>query len=140
MAAEHGGSAGRHQRQRHNEAGQQGIGDGKPHIRKDLPGDTLYKEDGDKDDDGGQRGGEDGAGYLFCALNGGLAGRNAHAAQPIDIFNDNDGVIHQHANAQGQATHGDDIERNAAKIHQNKRRNHADDDAGADDDGGFPVL
>ena len=140
LAAQHSGSASRHQSQRHEQTGQQGICDGEPHIRKDLARHSLYEYDGHKDDHCCQGRRENSTRYLFGALNGSFARRNAQAAQAIDIFNDDNGIVHQHAYAQGKAAHRNDVQRNAGKIHQHKSSYNTDHDAGAYDDGGLPIF
>ena len=110
------------------------------HIHKDLSGEALHKEDGDKHADGRKRGGGDGAKHLLRTRNGGLPNGKALRPQAVDVFDDDDGVIHEHADADGKAGHGDDVHRDAAEIHQHERKQNGYGDADADDQRGTEVA
>lgn len=74
----------------------------RPHVGEELAGDSLGKDQGKEDADGGQGGGSNGPGHLGCALDRRV--RRGHPLRPqtVDVFNDHDAVVHQHADAERQ--------------------------------------
>ena len=118
----------RHERQRHDEACKERIGDRERHIRKELARQPLHEHDGHEHAHRRQRGGGDGRRHLRRAGDGRAIGRHALAAQAVDVLDDDDGIVHQHPDADGQPRHGDDVERHAGEIHQHDGERHADRD------------
>ena len=130
---------GRHQRQGDQQAGAQRIGDGKAHIRKELAGQAAGEQNGGKNADGGKGRGGDGSGDLAAAVDRRRGGIVAQLAQTVDIFDGDDAVIHQHADAQRQTGKRDDIEGDARKIHEHHRQQQADGDTERHDNGGAEI-
>ena len=134
--AGHGG----HHRQRHQKAGQQRIGDGQGQVGKQLTGQALHKHDRREHAHGGQGAGGDGAQHLLCAGHGGLHHRGAFCAEPVDIFDDHHGVIHQHAHRHQQTAEGDHVDGDAGEVHQHHGKDHAGGDGDQGDQGRPPVT
>ena len=101
------------------------------------------KSRGKKYDSRGERGRADGHRDLPGALDGRLDGFHALAAQPEDVLEDHDGVVHQHADAEHQSHQGHDIERQdlVARIDEIHGRERDQDGCryGSGDDEGRPV-
>ena len=128
---------GRNQRQRHDQRGQQRIGDGQRDILEQLARHALQKHDGQKHADGGQRGREQRAGHLIGALDAGLQDRQLLLiAQSVDVLDDHDGIVHQHTDGQGKSAQRNDVQRDVGEIHAHQSRHHAQRYGAGDDDGG----
>ena len=138
--AQHRAARGGHDGQSHHQRSAQGVADGQCHIGQQVTGHTVGKQDGHKHADGGQGGGNDGRGHLPCALHGRPRRRNAPGAQAVDVFDDDDGVVHQHTDAQRQTGQADDVQRNAAEIHQHNGEQHAQRNADSHHQCGAHVL
>ena len=69
-----------------------------------------------------------------------LAEGHAAAPQTVDVFNDDNRVVDQHADAQRQAGQRQDIEGNAGEIHQHNGKQHAQRHTDGHDDGRAQVL
>ena len=111
----------------------QRIGNRQAHIRKQLLGDALREHDRQEYTHSRQRRGENRTAHLRCTLHGSLCRRNAEIAQAIDIFNDDNGVIHKHADAERQAGQRDNVQRHVAEVHEHNRKQHAERNAERDD-------
>ena len=132
----HGG----HHGHRHDQAGQQRKRDGQAQIHKQIVGQSGDEHHGQEHADGGQRGGEQRAGHLAHAVDAGVQdGHVLLVAQSIDVFNGDDGVVHQHADAQRQSRKRQHVERNAREIHAHERRHHAQRNRDGHDDRRPPV-
>ena len=135
QALGHGGDHG----EGHDQAGHEGIGDGQDHVHEDLPGHAVDEDDGHEHADGGQRGGGDGPHDLPGPLDGGLLGRHALGPQAVDVLDDHDGVVHQHADPDGQARHGDHVHGDPGEIHEHQCKEHGHGDGDAHGEGGPDV-
>ena len=67
-------------------------------------------------------------------------GRNAAPAQAVNIFDDNDRVIHQHANAQPQAGQAENVQGNATEIHHDNGKQHTERHADGHHQRGADIL
>ena len=121
------------ERQRRQQARAEGIGDRERHIHEEPAGQSLDKDDREKDADRRQGGRDDRARHLPCAAERRLDGRKPFAAQAVDVLDHDDRVIHQHADANGESRQREHVEADAAEIHQHDRKNHADGDGHRDD-------
>ena len=136
---EHTACHSRHQGQRNDERRYQRIGHGQRQVSKQLFGQAIHKDNGHKDADRceGRRGDRthhlSGTGYCRLDHIGALG------TEPVDIFNNHNGVIHQHTYRNGKARQGDHIEGNSGKIHQNNGKDHADGNGAKGDKGGAHI-
>ena len=137
---QHGGARAGHHGQRHNQRRQQAEGDSPRHIAEQFQHHAGGKDQRQEHADGGQRGGDDSARHLPCALHRGAGCRDAPVAQTVDILNDNDRVIDQHTDAQRQTGQGEDVEGDAGKIHQHNGEQHAQRHTDGHHDGRAQVL
>ena len=140
LAPQHTGGHGRHQRQRHQQAGQQRIGDGQRQISEQLSGQTLHEHDGRKHAHRGEGGRRHRAQHLLGAGHRRLHDGSSLGPQTVDILDDHHRVIHQHTHRYRQAAEGDHVDGHAGEVHQHHRENNADRDGEQRDDGGTPVT
>ena len=124
---------GRHHSQSDGQTGQKGVCDGKSHVHEQLSRDALREHNGQENAYRGQSGGQYGSRHLSGPLHGRLPCRISLAAQAIDILNDHNGIIYQHAYAQCKTRQRNDVQGDAAEIHAdncshqtygNGKRNH----------------
>src|SRR5690606_17288995 len=94
----------------------------------DLPGHALDEDDGEEHRDGGEGRGNDGAAHLLGATDRGLAGTVAFFATAVDALEHHDGVVDEHANAQGEPTEAHDVEGDIGEVERGKRDHEADGD------------
>ncbi len=85
------------------ERGQEGEGDGQAEGLGHLAGDARGEDHGEEDDDRRQGRGRDGHADLGGPGDDGLVGSLALLEMPVDVLDDDDGVVDEHADAQGQA-------------------------------------
>ena len=102
LPAQHTGRHSGHQRQCHQQARQQRIGDGQSEIGKQLARQPLHEHDGREHADGGQRGRRHRAQHLLCAGHRRLHHGGTLRPQPVDILDDHHRVIHQHTHRHRQ--------------------------------------
>ena len=99
---QHGGAGAGHHGQRHDQRRQQTEGDGPRHVVHQFHDHAGTEHQRQKYADGRQGGRDDAALHLPRTLHGGAGGGQAAVAQTVDVFNDNDRVVHQHTYAQRQ--------------------------------------
>ena len=128
----HGGNQG----QGNDEARRKGVAHGEGEVGEQLPGDAVHKYDGQEHADGGEGGGRNGSGDLLCALHRRLNRRCSLGAETVDVFDHDDGVIHQHTDGYRETGEGYHVERHAGEVHQHKREYHADRDGHQGNDRG----
>ena len=137
---QHGGARAGHNGQRHNKGRQQTEGDGPGHVAEKLAHHAGGEHQRQKNADRRQGGGYDGPGHLTRALHRRAGGGHAAAPQTVDVFNDDNRVVDQHADAQRQTGQRQDIEGNAGEIHQHNGKQHAQRHTDGHDDGRAQVL
>ena len=98
-----------------------------------MPGHAAYKDEGQEHDQGGQGAGDYGGHHFAAALNGRFFGFHAGFAQPEDILQDHDRIIHQHAHAQGQPAQGHQVQGEPVEIHERESGHHRYGYGGGDD-------
>ena len=140
LGAQYGGTRAGHHGQRHDQRGQQAEGDSQCHIGEQFAHHAGGEDHRQKYADGGQGRGDDGTRNLPGALNRSSRGRYAAPAQTVDVLDDNDRVIHQHADAQRQARQTEDIEGDAGEIHHHDGKQHAQRHRDGDDQRWAQVL
>ena len=112
-----------HEDQGDQERGEERSDDGKTeaeHPKRKIAA-ALHQNQRQKYDDGGEGGHHDGEADLAGADDGGLRGVGALLPEAIDIFDDDDGVIHDHADGEEEAHHGGHVERPAGKKQDDDR-------------------
>ena len=124
----------RDQVERGDEGGDLREDDGKRHVAEHLAGHAFDEDDGEEHGDGGERGGDDGHRDLGGAAHDGGDGIVALLATAENTFEHDDRVVHEVADAEGEAAEGDDVERDARHIHRRKRREDRDGDAERNDE------
>ena len=117
-----GQDEGSHQRGAHRDA----------QRREQSGGDAVGKEEWDEDDQGGEGRAGDGSGHFPGAVFSGLGRRFPHFEVSVDVFEDDDGIVDQHADAQSKAAEGHHIERILQKIHGNEGHQHRQGDGQPD--------
>ena len=137
--AQHTAGHRRHQCQRHQQAGQQRVGDGQRQVGEQLAGQALYEHDGREHAHGGQGRGRHRAQHLARAGHRRLNDGGALGPQAVDILNDHHGVIHQHTHRHGQTAQGDHVDGHAGEVHKYDGKDHADGDRYQRDDRGPPI-
>ena len=137
--AQHTAGHRRHQCQRHQQAGQQRVGDGQRQIGEQLAGQALYEHDGREHAHGGQGRGRHRAQHLARAGHRRLNDGGALGPQAVDILNDHHGVIHQHTHRHGQTAQGDHVDGHAGEVHKYDGKDHADGDRYQRDDRWPPI-
>ena len=140
LGAQCGGTRAGHHGQRHDQRGQQAEGDSQRHIGEQFAHHAGGEDHRQKYADGGQGRGDDGTRNLPGTLNRSPRGRYAAPAQTVDVLDDNDRVIHQHADAQRQARQTEDIEGDAGEIHHHDGKQHAQRHRDGDDQRWAQVL
>ncbi|OPZ93042.1 MAG: hypothetical protein BWY73_00509 [candidate division TA06 bacterium ADurb.Bin417] len=130
----------RDHRERNGQGGEQGEANHQRQLGEHHPGHPLDEDERQEDHHGGQRAGDDGGRDLAASLDGGRLGIQAVFPQAVDVLQDHDRVIHQHADSQRQAAQGHDVQGEAGEVHQceggdNRDRDGDGDDGGAEDIG-----
>ena len=117
----------------HHERGQEAQGDGDGHVAEEGAGDPLDKDDGQKDRDRGQGRGHHRAADLGGAFDGRRRPAEPLLAFAVDGLEDDDGVVHQHPDPEGQAPQAHDVERDIEPVHGHEGEEHRERDRGGDD-------
>ena len=95
--SKHPGRHHRHKRQCHKQARQQGIGDGKPHIHKELSRNPLCEHNRRKHTDRCKCRCRNCSRHLPCPLDCRFFRRDSFfIPHPVDVLNDDNGVVNQH--------------------------------------------
>ena len=137
---QHAGRHGRHQRQRHQQAGQQGICNGQGQIGEQLLRQALHEHDRREHAHRGESGRRHRAQHLSRAGHRSLDDGSALGPQAVNVFDDHHRVVHQHTHRYGQAAEGDHVDGDTGEVHQHHRENDADGDGDQGDEGGPPVT
>ena len=106
-----------HKDQRDEERGEEGGDDGEAeaeHPEREIAA-ALHQNQRQKHDDRGEGGHHDGEADLAGTDDGGARGLDAFLAETVNIFDDDDGVIHDHADGEEEAHHRGDVERPAGE-------------------------
>ena len=117
------------------ERGEQRKGHGPRLLTEEFPGGPVQVHDGQEDHDGGQGGAGDGPAHLAGPLHRGLGRGCARFEMAGDVLHHHDGIVHQHARAQGQPAQGHDVEREVVEVHQVEGGDDGDRDGQADHGG-----
>ena len=130
------GAERRNQKHRHCEGGEQrqhhGEGDAVDQARRQ----PFHEQHRQEDDARRQGAGDDGASDLASAGGGGLQGRIAGAEAAEHGLDDDDGVVHQHADAERQSAEGDDVQAVVGEVHAEQRGEDGDRHRRGDDQRG----
>ena len=137
---QHGGGGCGHDGQRYQQGGCQTVADAKAQRKQQLPDHAGGKHHRQEHANCGQSGGNDGAGHLLGTLDSGSGSADATGPETINILDDNDGVVHQHADAKGEAAEGHHIQGNIGKVHQHQGEKHGKRDADGDDQRRLYIL
>ena len=128
------GAEGRDEREGDEERGGHGRGDddGQRQV-VDL---ELALEEGEAEEDGHDRQGrgQDGDEDLLGALDGRLARLHAPLPQAEDVLEDDDGVVDEHAEAQGQRPEGQHVERDLEGVDEVEGDDDGEGDRGQDEE------
>ena len=139
-APEQRGRHRRNQRHCHDEAGHQRIGDRQANVGKQVVRKARDKHDRKEYADRRQRRGSQRARNAAHAAHAGLQDRQPFfVVQTVNVVDGNNGIVHQHADAQRKARQREHVERNARKIHADKRHDDAQRDRERDDDRRPPI-
>ena len=125
----------RDEEQSHRQRGQQRKHNSQGHIAEHLASNALDEYDGEKDRDGGQRGGEDRSPDLAHAADGSPLDRIPLLAAPEDALQYHDGIVHQHPDSEGQPAQRHNVEGHVEQVHPCEGGHDGDRDGHADDQG-----
>ncbi len=134
------GGHGRHYCQRNHQTGNQGVGNGQSHIHKQLPGDPLRKHNRQKHTNGGERRCRYGTGHFPGPFHSRLLHGPSFTSQPINIFDYDNRIIHQHADSQRKTRQGNYIQRHTAEIHAHNSRHQTDGNGEGHHNGRSQIL
>ena len=112
----------RNDRHGHKQGGSQRKGNGQGEGQHELTHQTGGKDDREEDADRGQSGADYGSGHLLCPVDSRVRGGKSLIPQTVDVFDDHNGIVHQHSDGQRQAEEGHHIDRNPGKIHDDDSR------------------
>ena len=121
-------------RQRHDQRGHQAVGNRQRQRQEHFAHGAGGEDHRQKDAHSGQRGGDDRPAHLPGPLHRRARRGNAAVAHADDILHDDDAVVHQHADAEGQARERHHVEGQVGEIHQHQGKEHRERNADADDD------
>ena len=129
----------RHKEQGHKQGCQQGVHHGQREIAKQLTSDAVHKGDGQKHTHGGQGGCDDGpshlAGALYCCRDSVCSLLSMH----MDVLEDDDRIVDQHADTQRETAEAHQVEAHAADVHGRKGHDDRERNGGGDDQRGPDV-
>ena len=126
----------------------QGVECGDDSRDRDRDGELLVELAGQAADECGrhkhgaehQRGGDDRAGDLAHGAFGRLDRRQPQGDVPLDVFHDDDGIVHDNADGQHQAEEREIVDRKAQREHHGEGADQRHRHCGQRDDGGAPGL
>src|SRR5262249_35181192 len=118
--------------------GRDGDGDGELFV--ELPTEAADEGGGHEDGAEHQRDGDDGTGDFVHGPAGGFRRFQAQAEVGLDIFHDDDGVIHHDADGQYQAKEREVVDGKAQRVHHGKRPHQRYGHGGQGDQGSAPRL
>ena len=121
------------------ERGQEGEGDGQAEGLGHFAGDARGEDHGEEDGDRRQGRSRDGHADLGGPGDTGLVGSFAFLEMPVDVLDDDDGVVDEHADAQGQASERQQVEGVAGRVEGDEGGDDGQGDGQADDEGRPPV-
>ena len=127
-------------RQGHDEGSSQTVADAHGHGLQQALDDTRCEDDGQEHADRGKGGSHDGHAHLLGALDRRAGSGHAAAAQTVDVLDDDDGVVHQHTNAEGQARQRHNIHIQTGEVHEHHGKQHRQRDTDADHQRGLDIL
>jgi len=114
---------------------QQAEGHGEGLVTEQLAGNALDEHDGQEHRHGGQGARRHRRAHLAGALHHGAGQGQALLTPPGDGLEHDDGVVHQHADAQGQPTEGHEVQGHVELVEQDERRDHREGNRHGDDEG-----
>ena len=113
-----------------------GDRDGDRDVAEQLSDLQFHDQDGSEDQDRGHGRHKDGAPHLLGALVRRFARRASLLAQPVDVFEHDDGGVHHHAHGEGDAGQGDHVDRPSHGRHGDKGADHGNRNGQRYDEGG----
>ena len=123
----------RNNRQCDDQRCHQRVGNRQSHIREQLTCQSFGEYNREEHADGRERRGKNRTCDLACAAHRRFRSRHTLIAQTVDILDDNDGVVNQHADAERQTGQGDHVQRDIGEIHQHDGKQNAHRDAEGND-------
>ena len=130
----------RHQGQRHEHGTQDQEGDGQAEIVKEHAGHTAGQTQGQEHSNGGQSGSHYGSCNFLGALHAAFQTVIAFRGITVDIFQNNDGAVHDHANTHGDTAKAHHVHGQVEHIHQNEHRQDTNRHGHGDGHGGAPAA
>ena len=115
----------RHERHGDSERAENEEGDGQAEILEDLTRDAAGEAERQEHRDGGEGRGGQRERDLLCALDAAGHAVVSLGRPAVDVFEHDDGVIHDHADAHGDAAEAHHVERQVADVHQHEHREDA---------------
>ena len=100
----------RDQRCGDDQAQRDGEADGECDVAEQLADLFLDEDDGEEDGDGGCRRGEYRTPNFLCSLQCGVETGFPHLAMAVDVFEDDDGIVDQHADSKRQSGQADHVQ------------------------------
>ena len=119
----------RHHCQGADQGSEQGEGHGQGEGQEELADQAAHEAERQEDGDGRDRGTGDGTRDFTCARDTGITHRLAPAAVAVDVFEDDDGVVHHAADGYRETSQGHDVDRDSGDEHERKGRHDRDGDA-----------
>ena len=114
---------------------QQREGDGPRLLAEELAGGPVEVDDGQEDDDGGQRGAGDRTPDLARSQYRRLRQRLSLLEVAEDVLHHHNSVVDEHTGAQRQPAQSHEVERQITEIHEVEGGDYGDRDSDADDRG-----
>ena len=120
--------------------GEDQEGNGKTEVVKQHTRDTAGEADGQEDSRGGQGGGQNGGGDFLGAFHAGSHAVVTVGSIAVDVFQNHDGVIHDHTHTHGDAAQTHHVHSQIAHIHQDKGGQGADGHGDCNGQSGAPAA
>ena len=123
-----------HQRYRERKA------DGDGHVPEQDAGNPGHEQHGHKHADRGQGRGGHSRTHGARTVHGSAPAAVPLLPEPKDVLQNHDGVVHEHADGEGQPRHGQDVQGHVRLIHHGKGGDHADRNRRGHDGGAANVA
>ena len=124
----------------HEERGEDGGGDRDAELVEEAPDHAAHEGDGHEDRDDGEGGRHDREADLGGAVAGGVEVVLAALQVPHDVLADDDRVVDQHPDREGEAHEGQHVQGEAEDPHGDERGDDGDGQGDPGDDGGAPGV
>ena len=124
----------------HHQRGEDGRGDGDDEFPEQQADEAADEQEGQDGRQVGGGGGGDGAGDFRCRVAGGRIALFAFLLVAGHVLEHDDGAVHQHAHAHGQAAEGHDVQGQAGEGHDDEGHEDGQGDGQADDQGAGEIA